>query len=58
MRANGSRQMVTGLYPVKYARAWVEATHRRIPALVGAMWCLGLWDGGEMRGLAVVGRPR
>jgi hypothetical protein len=47
----------TGLYPVKYARQWVESVHRRIPTLVGAMWCLGLWDGDTMRGLAVVGRP-
>jgi hypothetical protein len=47
----------TGLYPVKYARGWVESVHRRIPALTGAMWCLGLWDGDTMRGLAVVGRP-
>lgn len=49
--------MQTGLYPVKYARAWVTKVHRRIPALTGAMWCLGLWDGAQMRGLAVVGRP-
>lgn len=49
--------MRTGLYPVKYARAWVEKVHRRIPALTGAMWCIGLWDGLDMRGLAVVGRP-
>lgn len=49
--------MRTGLYPVKYARAWVQSVHRRIPALTGAMWCIGLWDGDEMRGLAVVARP-
>jgi hypothetical protein len=49
--------MQTGLYPVKYARAWVSSVHRRIPELTGAMWCLGLWDGADMRGLAVVGRP-
>ena len=49
--------METGLYPVKYARQWVESVHRRIPVLTGAMWCLGLWDGPVMRGLAVVGRP-
>lgn len=46
-----------GPYPVKYARAWVEQVHRRIPEMVGAMWCLGLWLDDEMRGLAVVGRP-
>src|ERR1019366_2195690 len=49
--------MQTGLYPIKYARQWVQSVHRRIPELTGAMWCLGLWDGAEMRGLAVVGRP-
>jgi hypothetical protein len=49
--------MRTGLYPVKYARSWVEKVHRRIPPLTGAMWCIGLWDGVDMRGLAVVGRP-
>ncbi len=49
--------MMTGPYPVKYAREWIEKVHRRIPELTGAMWCVGLWDGSEMRGLAVVGRP-
>ena len=53
---DGSR-LVTGAYPVKYAREWVESVHRRIPEMVGAMWCIGLWRGREMRGLAVVGRP-
>jgi hypothetical protein len=52
-----SLQMMTGPYPVKYAREWIEKVHRRIPELTGAMWCVGLWDGSEMRGLAVVGRP-
>ena len=46
-----------GPYPVKYAKAWIETVHRRIPTLTGAMWCVGLWVDGEMRGLAVVGRP-
>jgi hypothetical protein len=46
-----------GAYPVKYARAWINSVHRRIPELTGAMWCVGLWVGDEMRGLAVVGRP-
>jgi hypothetical protein len=41
-------QLQTGLYPVKYARAWVQSVHRRIPALTGAMWCLGLWSGDEV----------
>ena len=49
--------LITGPYPVKYAKAWIETVHRRIPALTGAMWAIGLWDGAEMRGLAVVGRP-
>lgn len=49
--------IITGPYPVKYAKAWIETVHRRIPALTGAMWAIGLWDGAEMRGLAVVGRP-
>lgn len=49
--------IVLGPYPVKYAREWIETVHRRIPALVGGMWCVGLWVGDEMRGLAVVGRP-
>ena len=48
--------LVLGAYPVKYARAWVQTVHRRIPEMTGAMWCVGLWDGVEMRGLAVVGR--
>jgi hypothetical protein len=48
---------VLGPYPVKYAREWVELTHRRIPQLTGAMWCVGLWVDDVMRGLAVVGRP-
>jgi hypothetical protein len=50
--------MITlGPYPVKYAREWIETVHRRIPELTGAMWCVGLWVGEEMRGLAAVGRP-
>lgn len=49
--------MITGPYPVKYAKAWIESVHRRIPTLTGAMWCVGLWVGDDMRGLAVVGRP-
>lgn len=48
--------MITGPYPVKYAREWIVKVHRRIPQLTGAMWCIGLWEGVEMRGLAVVGR--
>jgi len=31
--------MRTGLYPVKYARAWVQSVHSRIPALTGALRC-------------------
>jgi hypothetical protein len=49
--------MMTGAYPVSYAAEWIRRTHRRLPKIVGAMWCIGLWDGDEMRGLAVVGRP-
>jgi hypothetical protein len=49
--------IVLGPYPVKYAREWICRVHRRIPELTGAMWCVGLWVDGEMRGLAVVGRP-
>lgn len=49
--------LVIGPYPVKYAKEWIETVHRRIPTLTGAMWCVGLWSGDEMRGLAVVGRP-
>ena len=49
--------MVTGAYPVKYAEEWIAKVHRRLPKLTGSMWGIGLWDGDEMRGLAVVGRP-
>jgi len=49
--------MLIGPYPVKYAHEWNAETHRRLKKLTGAMWCIGLWDGPTMRGLAVVGRP-
>lgn len=49
--------IVVAPFPVKYARAWVKRVHRRLPDLTGAMWCIGAWVQGEMRGLAVVGRP-
>ena len=49
--------MILGPYPVKYAAAWVKTVHRRLPDMAGAMWCVGLWDGPKMLGLAVVGRP-
>lgn len=47
-----------GPYPVKHAKTWIRSIHRRLPTMTGAMWCVGLWVDGEMRGLAVVGRPK
>lgn len=44
-------------YPVKHAKRWIKEVHRRLPDLTGAMFTIGLWVDGEMRGLAVVGRP-
>ena len=49
--------LTLGPYPTKYAHEWNAGTHRRLPRMVGAMYCIGLWTGDEMRGLAVVGRP-
>jgi hypothetical protein len=49
--------LTLGPYPTKYAEEWMRRVHRRLPDLTGSMWCIGLWVGDEMRGLAAVGRP-
>jgi hypothetical protein len=42
---------------VKQALRWVKSTHRRLPNLQGGMWAVGCRRGGEVRGVAIVGRP-
>ena len=39
------------------ALAFVEATHRRLPRVQGAMWCVSLRSGSEVVGVALVGHP-
>lgn len=45
-------------YPVKHGLSWVRRTHRRQPKIAGAMWCVAAWVGGELRGVALVGKPK
>lgn len=44
-------------YPIKRALPFVRAVHRRLPALQGGMWSVAIHAEGEVRGVAVVGRP-
>lgn len=50
--------LTLGPYPTKYAHEFNADVHRRLKRMVGAMYCIGLWSGQEMRGLAIVGRPK
>jgi hypothetical protein len=50
-------KLTLGAYAAKYAEEWMQQVHRRLPDMTGTMWCIGLWSGEEMRGLAAVGRP-
>jgi hypothetical protein len=50
--------LILGPYPTKYAHEFNAGVHRRLKKMVGAMYCIGLWSGAEMRGLAIVGRPK
>jgi hypothetical protein len=43
--------------PVAPAKAHVLRTHRRLPRVAGAMWGIGCYDGPDLVGVAVVGRP-
>ena len=43
---------------VKDAIAWVRSTHRRLPALQGAMWAVQVRRDGQRIGVACVGVPR
>lgn len=40
------------------AREHVLKNHRRLPRLRGAMWAVGCYDGADLLGVALVGRPR
>jgi hypothetical protein len=42
---------------VKRALPFVRSVHRRLPKVQGAMWAVGLWSGGELVGVALVGFP-
>lgn len=42
---------------VKRGMAWCRETHRRLPRLQGAMWCIRVMRDGEMVGVALVGHP-
>ncbi len=39
------------------AKDHVLRTHRRLKRIVGGMWSIGVYDGVELVGVAVVGRP-
>lgn len=40
-----------------HALAFVKATHRRLPNVQGAMWCVSVRDGADIVGVALVGWP-
>lgn len=42
---------------LKTAIPFCRRVHRRLPVLQGAMWAVGAFDGEELRGVAIVGRP-
>ena len=42
---------------LREANAFVESFHRHSRPVVGARFCIGLQQGGELVGVAVVGRP-
>lgn len=39
------------------AKAHVLRTHRRLPRVAGGMWSVGVYEGAELAGVCVVGRP-
>lgn len=44
--------------PIKRALSFCATTHRRLPALQGAMWAVALYDdAAALIGVAIVGRP-
>lgn len=45
--------------PIVLRRAipFCRQTHRRLPAIQGAMWSVGVYRAGELVGVAIVGRP-
>lgn len=50
--------MRTAPYPIKHAVRFVEQTHRRLKHAHDRMWAISLWDEGQLRGVALVGRPK
>jgi hypothetical protein len=42
---------------IKAAKRFVADTHRHHPTVVGALWAVGVMVSGELRGVALVGRP-
>ena len=50
--------MRTAPYPIKHAVRFVEQTHRRLKHAHDRMWAISLWVSGELKGVALVGRPK
>ena len=59
MKPVGARKLTLRPWSVKKATAlaFVKGTHRRLPNIQGAMWCVSVRDGSNVVGVALVGWP-
>jgi len=50
--------MRTAPYPIKHAITFLRQVHRRLPNAHDRMWAISLWVDEQLRGVALVGRPK
>lgn len=50
-------RLTTAPTTIKFAKKWNANTHRRLPAIQGALWAVRAMRGSDVVGVAIVARP-